>query len=142
MAQSQNRWWPSVDDLEGAKEAAHQAAGAAVFVAAITALFSLLVIFDIRILPGFSPSSFVDAALFAIVAWRVYKLSRAWAVVGLLLFAVERAYAFYYRGTTAMAGFVVGIILLLAFVHGVRGTFANHRLTMKAATLEPNTNQV
>jgi len=142
MAKPINRWWPSVDDLEGAKEAAHQGAGAAVFVAAITALFAVLAIFDIRILPGFSPSSLVDAALFAIAAWRIFKLSRAWAVVGLLLFIFERAYALYYRGATATAGFIVGIILLLAFVHGVRGTFAYHRLKMNTAAVQPNPNQV
>jgi hypothetical protein len=95
MAKSQNRWWPSVDDLEGAKDAAHQAAGAAAFVAGVTTLFSILAIFGIHILPGFSPLSLVDASIFAIAAWRIYKMSRAWAVVGLLLFAGERAYGLY-----------------------------------------------
>src|SRR6267378_4728350 len=107
-------WWPSVSDLEGAKKAAHEGAGAAVFVAAVTTLFSVLAIFDIRILPGFSPWSLVDGGLFAIVAWRIYEMSRAWAVVGLLLFVGERAYAFYARGAaTATTGIVVGVIILL-----------------------------
>jgi hypothetical protein len=142
MAKSQSRYWPSVDDLDGAKEAAHQGAQAAAIVAGVTALFSVLAIFGIRILPGFSPLSLVDASIFAIVAWRIFKMSMVWAVVGLLLFAGERAYAFYYRGAAAMAGIIVGIILLLGFVNGVRGTFAHHSLAMKAETIESNTNQV
>ncbi len=121
-------WWPSMSNLEGAKKAVHEGAGAAIFVAAVTALFSVLAIFDIRILPGFSPWSLVDAGLFAVVAWRIYKMSRAWAVVGLLLFVGERAYAFYARGVTATTGIVVGVIILLGFVNGVRGTFAYRRL--------------
>src|SRR6266480_5450392 len=121
-------WWPSVSEKERAKNAAHGGAGAAVFVAAVTGLFSVLAIFDIRILPGFSPWSLVDAGLFAIVAWRIYKMSRAWAVIGLSLFIYERAYAFYARGATATAGIVVGLIILLAFVNAVRGTFAYRTL--------------
>jgi hypothetical protein len=42
-------------------------------------------------------------------------MSRAWAVVGLLLFVAGRAIAFYHSGVTAMAGIIVGLLLLLAF---------------------------
>src|SRR6267378_1206545 len=122
-------WWPSVSDLEGAKKAAHEGAGAAVFVAAVTTLFSVLAIFDIRILPGFSPLSLVDGGLFAIVAWRIYRMSRAWALAGLLGYVSERAYSIYAHGATATAGWVVGVVILLGFVNGVRGTFAYHRLS-------------
>ncbi len=122
-------WWPSVETEVEAEGAAHQGAGAAIFVASVTALFSVLAVFDIRILPGFSPLSLVDAVLFAIVAWRIYRMSRAWALVGLLGYASERAYSIYAHGSTATAGWVVGIVILLGFVNGVRGTFAHHRLS-------------
>ncbi len=112
-----------------AKGAAHQGAGAAVFVASVTALFSVLAIFNIRILPGFSPLSLVDAGLFAIIAWRVYRMSRAWALVGLLGYVGERAYSIYAHGAAATAGWVVGVIILLGFVNGVRGTFAYRKLS-------------
>jgi hypothetical protein len=121
-------WWPPVTYREGAREAARLGAGAAAFVAGVTALFSVLAIFGAQIFTGFSPTSLVDAGLFAIVAWRTYRMSRSWAVVGLSLFIVERAYSIYAHGMTAMAGFVVGILLLLAFVNGVRGTFAYHKM--------------
>jgi len=134
-----NWWWPSVSDLEGAKKAAHSGAGAAVFVAAVTALFSVLAIFGIQILPGFSALSLVDAALFAIVAWRIYKMSRAWAVVGLLLFIYERVYAFYVHGAPAMGGIVVGVIIWLGFTNGVRGTFAYRKLSTKLSASADST---
>jgi hypothetical protein len=123
-----NSWWPSVETKSGAKEAAHQGAGAAVFVAAVTALFAVLAIFDIRILAGFSPTALFDAAIFGVAAWRIYRMSRAWAVVGLVGFIFERAFAFYQHGFSAGAGIVVGIFILLAFINGVRGTFAFHKL--------------
>ena len=126
-------WWPSVTDKEEAKRTAQQGAGAAVFVTAVTTLLAVLAIFGVqigaRILPGFSALSLIDAGLFAIVAWRIYRMSRAWAVVGLLLYVVERVYAVSVRGSTA--GIVVGVVLLLGFVNGVRGTFAYHHLEKK-----------
>ncbi len=122
-------WWPSVETEAGAKGAAHQGAGAAVIVASITALFSVLAMFDIRILPGFSPLSLVDAGLFAFIAWRIYRMSRAWALVGLLGYVAEHVYSIYLRGSTATAGWFVGVIILLGFISGVRGTFAYHSLS-------------
>jgi len=122
-------WWPSVETEEEAKGAAHQGAGAAVCVASVTALFSVLAMFNIRILPGFSPLSLVDAGLFAFMAWRIYRMSRAWALVGLLGYVSERAYSIYAGGSTATAGWVVGVVILLGFVNGVRGAFAYHRLS-------------
>ena len=129
-------WWPSVSDQKGARKAAHEGAGAAVFIAAVTTLFAVLSIFDIQIIPGFSPFSLVDAGLFAIVAWRIYKMSRAWAVVGLFLHVVERAYSLYLHGITRGAGMVVGAILILGVVNGVRGTFAYSRLSASQQLLE------
>ena len=129
-AQEMNsEWWPAVSYREGARKAAREGAGAAIFVAAITGLFSVLAIFGVQILPGFSATGLVDAGLFAIVAWRVYRFSRAWAVVGLVLFVAERTFAFFTQGISASAGLIVGIFILLGFIHGVRGTFAYHKLT-------------
>ena len=88
-------WWPSIETELEAKKAADQGAGAAVFVAGVGTLFSILAIFDIRVLPGYSPLSIIDAGVFAIVAWRIYRMSRAWALVGLLGYIYELAYSVY-----------------------------------------------
>ena len=117
-------WWPSIETELEAKKAADQGAGAAVFVAGVGTLFSILGIFDIRVLPGYSPLSIIDAGVFAIVAWRIYRMSRAWALVGLLGYIYELAYSVYLHG--AAGGSFVGLIVLVGFVNGVRGTFAYH----------------
>jgi hypothetical protein len=128
-----SQWWPSVTYREGARDAARLGAGAAAFVAGVTALFGVLAIFGIEILPGFSRISLLDSGLFAIVAWRTYKMSRAWAVVGLVMFVAGRVIAFYHSDVTAISGLFVGLLLLLAFWNGVRGTFAYHRLSTQPA---------
>lgn len=122
-------WWPSVADKEGARGTALQGTGSAILVAGIGTLFSVLAMFGIQVFPGYSPWALIDAGLFAVVAWRIYRMSRAWAVVGLLLFVVERGYTFYEHGAKATAGIVVAVILLLGFVNGVRGAFAYRRLS-------------
>jgi hypothetical protein len=124
-----NAWWPSVETKSGAKEASHQGAGAAIFVASVTALFAVLSMFGVQILAGYSPSALLDAAAFGIVAWRIYRMSRAWALVGMLGFIAERAYSLYARGFAAGAGSIVSIVILFAFINGVRGTFAFHKLS-------------
>lgn len=132
-----SQWWPPVTYREGAREAVRLGAGAAAFVAGVTALFGVLAIFGVEILPGFSRISLVDSALFAIVAWRTYKMSRAWAVVGLVMFVVGRVIAFYLSGVTAMSGIIGGLLLLLLFWNGVRGTFAYHRLSTQPRLSDP-----
>jgi hypothetical protein len=130
-------WWPSVVTQSGAKEAAHQGAGAAILVASVTVLFAILAMFGIRILSGFSATALFDAAIFGIVAWRIYRMSRAWALVGLIGFMAERAYSLYVRGFTVGAGLFVSIVILFAFINGVRGTFAFHKLSKTPAVDSP-----
>lgn len=117
MAAKSNVFWPNVSDVDGAQNAARQGVVAALFVTGATTLFVILKFSDVLAL--------VDAALFALIAWRIWKMSRAWAVIGLVLFAVEKAYWIYVRGPK---GLVMSVIILLAFVTSVRGTFAYARL--------------
>jgi hypothetical protein len=76
----------------------------------------------------FSPWALLDAGLFGIAAWRIYKMSRAWALLGMLGFVAERVYALY-AWRTASAGLIVGVFILFAFINGVRGTFAHYKLS-------------
>jgi hypothetical protein len=60
-------------------------------------------------------------------------MSRAWAVAGLVGFVAERGYALYAHGFTVGAGIIVGVVILFAFIDGVRGTFAFHELSKTPA---------
>ncbi|HUK29491.1 MAG TPA: hypothetical protein VLV89_00150, partial [Candidatus Acidoferrum sp.] len=81
--------WPEVDDLEGAEDAARKASYFAFAVAGLTALFALLAIGGVIVFPGMNAYGLIDAAIFGIAGWRMYLFSRAWAVVGLALYALE-----------------------------------------------------
>lgn len=132
------RWyWPKLENLADAVQASNQGMWAAVFCAAVTALFATIAIFANRGIAGIGPSAFVDALLFALVAWRIRARSRAFAVAGLCLFVIEKAFQVATQPQSLRFGFIVAILLLLAFVSGVRGTFAYHRLVAEEASTGP-----
>jgi hypothetical protein len=126
--------WPKIEDAKTARDAALQGAGVGLFVAAVTGVAaSLSILYDKPVL-GIDGWALIDAALFAVVSWRVYKMSRPWAVLGLLLYLTEVglriAEAGFNRGYSPVA-----LVFALAFVNAVRGTFAFHRFGKQAAKL-------
>jgi len=128
-----SRWrglWPEVEDLETARSASRQGMWAAVIVAVLTAIVAAFGFL------GADASAFIDAVLFGLIAFGIYRVSRVAAVAGLLLFVLERVMMF---AQTRQTGGFVSLFLLLAFVHGVRGAFAYRRLlkvSVTAATFE------
>ena len=122
-----SRWrrayWPTISDQETARSAALQGFVVALLVAVITAVLSVLGAFGVKLF-GFGPSSLVDAAVFALVAVGIYRMSRVAALAGLSLYVVERVYAW---ATLGRKNAVVAVIFALAFVNSVRGTFAYRR---------------
>ena len=122
-----NFWWPSVGTVEGAKGAAKAGFIAAVLVALITAAFATWALYSNGPVAGFiDPWAYLDAVLFGAIAFGIYKESRAAAVVGLLLYLVEKGYQVVLTGQ--LQGAVMTILFVLFFVSGIRGTFALHRL--------------
>jgi hypothetical protein len=110
--------WMDITDRETARKAAMQGVGAAVLVSVVTAAMAL------GGWLGAGPASLIDAALFAAVAFGIYKMSRVAAVFGLVAYLAERVYAM--GQGTGSSGIVMAIFLTLAFIHAVRGTFAYH----------------
>jgi hypothetical protein len=62
----------------------------------------------------------IDAGLFAVVAWRVFRFSFPWAVFGLLLESAGIFWRWYQNGQ--IGNFVGPAIVVLALIAGVRGT--------------------
>jgi hypothetical protein len=121
------RWyWPEVTDVNAAEDAVHKGAGACFFIAGVTALVASISIYLKKPVLGIDGWSFVDAALFAISGWRMWRLSRPWAVFALALFLVEKVYALAMNPVPS--GIVMSIVLILMLIGGVRGAFAHHRL--------------
>jgi hypothetical protein len=97
---------------------------AAVFVACITSLVAALALAGTKLF-GIDASAFLDAALFAGIAFGIKRKSRFAAVAGLCLYVTERIYMLKRGGA---GGIVLGIVFTLLFINAVRGAYAYHRL--------------
>ena len=123
------RWnwvWPKVDTPARAALATKQAFWAAILCAAITFGFASLAAVGIGAVQGlgFDAGAMVDGALFGAIALGLWRQSRLAAWAGLALYCVERVYMWTTVGTTNP---VIGVVFILAFIGGVRGTSALHR---------------
>lgn len=67
----------------------------------------------------------MDAALFAFVGWRIHRMSRTFAVIGLVLYLAEVGDRVL-NGPSGAVG-VLTIVFILGFVGSIRGTFAFYR---------------
>ena len=126
-------YWPPVSDITMARSAAEQGVGAALFVTIASLIFAGVVGSDFEPVSklGFDPSDswgiVVGAAVFLAIAGGIHCMSRIAAVLGLVIFLLDRA------ATIALVGPRVGMVsfallMLVCFVNGVRGTFAYHQL--------------
>lgn len=109
----------NISDAKRASDVSLNGALAAGLVALLTAGF---VVFGKA-----NPTALVDVGLFAVVCWRICKMSRAWAVIGFLLFLVEKWWQFT-KGPVPSSAWVWIALIGCGFIGGIRGTFAFHRL--------------
>ena len=128
------RWyWPTFGNVADAVQASNQGMWAAVFCAAVTAIMATASIFAANGIIGVRPSAYVDALLFAVIAWRIHARSKAFAIAGLCLFVLEKVFQIATHPETLRFGAILAVILLLCFISGVRGTFAYHRFAAEGA---------
>lgn len=134
------RWyWPTLDNLADAIQASNQGMWAAAFCAAATAIMATVSIFmahGANGLMGVTPAAYLDAVLFAVIAWRIRARSKVFAVAGLGLFLIEKIYQLATQPQTLSFGFFIAVILLLCFISGVRGNFAYRRFAAEGAAQE------
>lgn len=122
-----NALWPDVSTIKGARSAAMFGFWAATFTAAVTALVAAWALGSGKAALGFiDASAFLDALLFAAVAFGIYKESRFAAIAGLLLFIAEKIYQI--AATGAFRGAYIAFALLFCYVISIRGTFALRKL--------------
>jgi hypothetical protein len=127
---SGNSWyWPKIGNVADAIEASNRGFWAAVFVAAITAVIATISLLAKTDVAYINSLAYVDAALFAIIAWRIRRRSKFFAVAGLVLFVFENVVQFSAHPQLAIFGWVMALLFILLFISGVRGTFAFHRLS-------------
>jgi len=118
--------WPDVGTPESARYAVRQAFWGAIFVCGVTTLFAFIAMSasDPRLPVG--PSALVDAAIFAMIAFGIWKESRVAAIAGLGVYVLEQLYMLSAPGQWGVGRFFVIVALICAFIGGIRGTFALH----------------
>jgi len=126
MAKESTWFWPKITDEASAKKTAKQGMVAAIYVAASTSIVALLKS------KGFDDWSLIDAAIFAIIAYGIYKVSRTAAVVGFTLFLLSSRIFLWVRhglggDIVAIMFSFIAILVTLAFINSMRGTFAYHK---------------
>jgi hypothetical protein len=126
-------YWPKIGNLADAIEASDRGFWAAVVVASITAVFATIALITKSDVASINAYAYVDAVLFGIIAWRIKRRSKFFAVAGLCLFLIEKFFQFYLTPELASFGIFMAIIITLLFIGGIRGTFAFHRLSGLAA---------
>jgi hypothetical protein len=125
-------YWPELTGLQESEQAAHYGAGVCFFIAGVTTIVAGLSVALAKPILGLNAWSFVDAGLFAIAGWRVWRFSKTWAVLALILYVVERGYALV--SSPVPAGLIMTVIFTLALIGSVRGTFAYHAFKRKEST--------
>jgi hypothetical protein len=115
--------WPTITDTISAKKASKQGFVACAFCAGATLLFVILSMFDINPY-DFDIWSLSDVVLFIVIGWGIYKMNRFAAMAGLVLYIVERVFAWFEHSPK---GYVMTIIFTVMFISSIRGVFAYHR---------------
>lgn len=122
--QKKSNWaWPAIEDRESAAAASKSGMWAAFIVAVVTALVATLAMAMQKAIVGIDAWAYLDAGIFAVIAWGIKQMSRAAAVIGLVLFIVERIDMAVSQHNFS----ILSILLLLMFINGVRGAFGYHR---------------
>jgi hypothetical protein len=131
MANSPKWYWPAVDTRRNAGFAIEEAFWAASLVSVLT-VFITVVFMTGSEAPAQNAFGFVDAAIFAGIAYGIRRRSRTAAVIALVLYVSNVVYAFIIVGPSLR---LLPAFVTLAFVHGVRGTFAYHKFPALPANL-------
>jgi hypothetical protein len=119
-----NWLWPAITDLESAAATGRDGAAVAFAVAGITAIFAVLAYF--HVLNVLSPWALIDAGVMAVLGFFIRRMSRAAAVAALMWFIGARIQGAITHSLAANV--MLGLILLVGFISGIRGTFTYHRL--------------
>ena len=133
------RWyWPKLETLEDAEKAAHEGAAVCFVIAAFMALVATVSLWRDKPVLGIDAWGFADAIIFATAGWRLWRLSRIWAVLALAIYVLGKVYALEATsGPVPPAGAFISVAFTLVLIAGVRGTFAYHALKKKEAAAAP-----
>ena len=110
---------PEIDSRVSAIQVTRQGVLAAALSCAITAVVSILSV------GGFNPYNLLDAVIFCVVAWRIYRLSLTWSVFGLIWFLIEKIYQLVDNTRTRpnVFGWIIAAAFVMCYVNSIRATW-------------------
>jgi len=118
--------WPELRDEPTARSIILRGFWACIFIVVADVAIAFYALSESRKVAGhYDGWVLVDAALFAIIAWRMWKNSRMWSVIGVMLMVLEIIDKLQHAESTFN---VITVLLFLAILHAARGTFALHKL--------------
>jgi hypothetical protein len=112
-------FWPSIENPERAVTVMHYGAGFAAFSALVTAGISIAAIYLDHPIVGIDGWALVDAGLYSIIAWRVYRLSLPWSIAGLIMFTFERLFGLMQH--LNLGAIIFTIFFFPYYLNAVRG---------------------
>jgi hypothetical protein len=115
--------WPPLTDTASAQKASKQGLLACTWCAGATLFLVVLSILGVRLF-DFDMWALIDALLFIVIGWGIYKMNRFAAIAGLALYIIERAFMWFEYGPKNP---VIALIISFMFVNSIRGIFAYHR---------------
>jgi len=118
-------FWPKITDVESAKAASRAGVAGAGIVVVVTLAFVVWGLLRGSPVANIGIAALIDAGLFLLIGFGIYRMSRVAAVAGLILYLVELWFTLKTGGTSANV--VLPIIIILAFLGGIRGTFGYHK---------------
>jgi|ERR1039458_4125847 hypothetical protein len=140
--------WPAIDDEETAKDASRRATRAAELVTFLEIILSLAGCLALllgangmgELLPLQLLTSIALAGVFFLVARGIRNQSRQWAGVGLIVVLAGavldlRRHPLARLYSWDVATFFLWAVLVIAFVSGIRGTFAYHKYVPSTSNL-------
>lgn len=126
---AKNWYWPRIENLDDAIEASKSGFIVSLIFACVTAAFATQALYSKDSYLGVDAAwAYIGCAIFLIVAWRIKKYSRVFAVLGTLLYVVEKIILFQSQGAKFTRIFFT-IMFLLMFITGIRGVFAYHKFS-------------
>jgi len=122
-------FWPNVDSRKNALFAIEEAFWVALIVSVFTFVFILIELLRAQE-SGFDFVAFANCIFFVAIAFGIRRKSRIAALAGFMLYVFSRVYVLV---ATGHENFIIPILVALALLHGVRGTFSYHRLPLLPA---------
>jgi hypothetical protein len=110
---------PEISSRESAIQVTRQGVLAAAVSSTLTAIVSILSV------GGFNPYNLIDAVVFMVVAWRIYRQSFSWSIVGLVIFIIEKVDQLFSSTIvhSNIVGWIVTAVFVMCYVNSIRATW-------------------